>query len=269
MRRSTFISAGVELSVCETGEGPLFVFQHGLCGDAAQPAQVFPDDAGWCCLTMEARGHGGSEAGPVDKLAISTFCQDLSNIIAARGTPKVVVGGISMGAAIALRLAVTRPELVSGLVLARPAWLTDRGPENMKPNAFVGQLIRNHQPDAAREAFESSGTAAQLAAEAPDNLASLWGFFDRKPLATTAELLSKISADGPGVTEAEVARLSVPTLVIGHGRDLIHPIGYAQQLAGWIPGSKFVKITAKADDAEAYRRDFRSALKTFLEELSQ
>lgn len=74
-----------------------FVFQHGLCGDADQVIQVFPEDTGFRCLTVECRGHGQSETGPLDDLSIPTFTDDVAGYIRHLGRP--VVGGISMGAA--------------------------------------------------------------------------------------------------------------------------------------------------------------------------
>ncbi|MBY5406446.1 alpha/beta fold hydrolase [Rhizobium leguminosarum] len=268
MTRPSAEISNVALSVVETGSGRPFVFQHGLCGDAAQPAQVFPGHIGWRSLTMEARGHGASEAGPAHELSIATFTKDLAGVIKSRDLSRPVVGGISMGAAIALRLAVRHPDLVGALVLARPAWLTNRGPENMQPNAFVGLLLRDHSADDAKAAFEMSDTFRQLEIDGPDNLLSLKGFFARKPQTTTSELLMRISADGPGVSENEVRRILVPTLVIGHERDVVHPIAYARRLAKWISGARLIEITPKADDAEAYRNDFRQALTSFLEEIS-
>lgn len=243
------------------------VFQHGLCGDAAQPADVFPPDSGLRCITLECRGHGGSEAGPPEDFSIATFAADLASLIEARALPPVVLGGISMGAAIALRLAVLRPDLVCALVLARPAWTYEAAPVNMQPNAVVGELLRRFPPDEARARFEASELARQLEAEAPDNLASLRGFFSRQPISITRELLCRISADGPGVSSNEVGSIPVPALIIGHARDLVHPLSIAEALAALIPQAKLVEITAKADNLERYRDDFRGTLATFLKGL--
>ena len=54
------------------------------------------------------------------------------------------------------------------------------------------------------KAFEASETARLLAEIAPDNLASLRGFFSREPQAITAALLQAIAADGPGVSEEDL-----------------------------------------------------------------
>ncbi len=258
---------GLGLALHEGGNGRPMVFQHGLCGDAAQPFQVFPDDAGYRCLTLECRGHGQSEAGPFEKFSIATFANDIAAMIEAQQLDRPIVGGISMGAAIALRLAITRPDLVGGLVLARPAWLTEEAPANMAPNALVGELLKSHAPTEARTSFEATPLVAQLALEAPDNLASLRGFFAREPLSTTAELLTRISADGPGVNKADLSDIKIPVLVIGHDKDYVHPLELAKELARLIPNAVFVEITPKAIDPIRYRDDFRAALASFLKGL--
>jgi pimeloyl-ACP methyl ester carboxylesterase len=261
---STFVTSdGVRLAL-RVGEGRPMVFQHGLCGDAGQPAQVFPDDTGFGCVTLECRGHGASEVGPVAAFSLARFAEDLAAMMDARGLSRVVVGGISMGAALALRLAVVRPDLVGALVLARPAWGVAAGPVNMQPNAVVGQLLAEHAPAEAWARFEASALARQLAAEAPDNLASLRGFFARRPIEVTSALLTRFSGDGPGVAAADLAALQVPTLVIGHAQDHVHPLSLARDLAGLIPRARLVQITPKAADPVAYRDDFRAALAAFL-----
>jgi pimeloyl-ACP methyl ester carboxylesterase len=246
----------VALHLDLAGEGPDFVFQHGLCGDRNQTAQVCP--AGVRRLTLECRGHGLSQAGSVERLSVAQFTEDLAAMIGAHaGRP--VVGGISMGAAMALRLAVTRPDLVGGLVLARPAWGVDSAPPNMAPNALVGEMIAKGQGQAE---FEATETAHRLADEAPDNLTSLRGFFDRQPLAVTSALLTRISADGPGVTAQDLAALRMPVLVIGHGRDHVHPWALAETLAAMIPGAELVRIPPKSDPT--HRAEFTRALGAFL-----
>ena len=249
----------------EEGEGPLVFFQHGLCGDAAQPASVFPQGARLAVL--ECRGHGESPAGPLEALSIATFTDDLAAAIEQSSAQPCVVGGISMGAAIAMRLAVTRPDLVSGLVIARPAWTTTAAPENMRPNLMVGEILL--EPPSADElpAFLASDMGRMLTAEAPDNLASLTGFFRREPRAVTAALLTRISRDGPGISEAQLAALGIPTLVIGHGEDVVHPIADSRHLASLIPTARFLEIPPKARGKSPYEEAFRAGLAKFLQEM--
>ncbi len=252
------------LNLVESGEGAPFVFQHGLCGDAFQTGEVFPTDVPFRRMTLECRGHGLSEPGDAKAFSIATFSGDVAEMIEAKSLAPVVIGGISMGAAIALRLAVTRLDLVSALVLARPAWLVDDAPDNMRPYAEVGDLLARFPPEEARARFDRTETSALLEREAPDNLTSLRGFFERAPQPITASLLSRIACDGPGVTLDQVARLSVPTLVIGTGRDLLHPFDHAERLATLIPGAELVAITAKGVSRSQHVIEFRAALRKFL-----
>jgi pimeloyl-ACP methyl ester carboxylesterase len=256
-----------DLHVSDGGSGYPVVFQHGLVGDGGQVAVNFPDDPAFRRLTVECRAQGRSTPGSVRPFSIAMFADDVLAACDARGIDRFVVGGISMGAAIALRLAARHPERVSALVLARPAWLFDPAPDNMRPYGEVAARMRTLSREAARDAFARSETAETLGRDAPDNLASLLGFFDRPDLAVTADLLGAIAADGPGVTEAEAAALSVPTLVIGHGVDHAHPLGHAQRLAATIPGARLVEIAPKATDKPRHVAAFRSALEDFLRRL--
>lgn len=259
---------GVKLAVVDRGTGVPMVFQHGLCGDAAQPADVFPFDLPARCLTMECRGHGASEAGDTSRFSIATFADDVAAWIETLGLGPVAIGGISMGAAISLRLASTRPDLVRALVLARPAWIAEASPANMVPNAVVGDLLSRFSPEEARKRFDALDLARDLQERGPDNLASLRGFFSRQPQAVTSALLTRISADGPGVSREEVAALAVPTLVIGTAVDAVHPISHAEALAALIPGARLVRITPKALDKQRYTQDFSATLAQFISEIA-
>ncbi|WP_413990311.1 alpha/beta fold hydrolase [Labrys okinawensis] len=263
---SFFDRNGLRLAVFTHGSGTPMVFQHGLCGDAGQTADVFPFDLPARCLTLECRGHGASEAGDTTRFSIATFADDIAAWVESLHLGPVVLGGISMGAAISLRLAVTRPELVRALVLARPAWIAEAAPPNMEANAVVGDLLAGYSPEEARAKFDASEIARDLEERAPDNLASLRGFFTRRPQAVTSALLTRISADGPGVSREQIASLKLPTLVVGTDVDAIHPIGHAEALAAMIPGARFLRITPKALDKARYTQDFRTALAQFLSE---
>ena len=53
-----FVRDGLALGYEDVGSGPPTLFQHGLGGDAAQAAEVFP--AYRRRITLECRGQGGS-----------------------------------------------------------------------------------------------------------------------------------------------------------------------------------------------------------------
>jgi sugar/nucleoside kinase (ribokinase family)/pimeloyl-ACP methyl ester carboxylesterase len=253
---------GLRLAVHDAGGAGLpVVFQHGLCGDVRQVAEAFPPDPAFRRASLDCRGHGASDAG--EDFSIATFAGAVAALAETLPGP-VVLGGISMGAAIALRLAVLRPDLVRALILVRPAWDVQAAPPNMAPNAEAGARL---DPEAARAVFAAGDTARRLAVEAPDNLASLMGFFDRPPREITARLRSAISADGPGVTAAEVAGLRLPVLVCGTPGDAVHPLALARGLADRIPQSSFVVLPPKGRDRPAHIAALHAAIRRFLKEL--
>ena len=226
--------------------------------------RYFPDGDGFRRLTLECRAQGRSSAGKLGDLSIATFAEDVLAFADRCGIDRFVVGGISMGAAIALRIAVRHPERVSGLVLGRPAWLWHDAPANMRPFAEVALHLRNPDAQRAIADFEASATAQRLARDAPDNLASLRNFFAAKDRATLAALLAAISRDGPGVSEAELRSIAIPTLVIGNRIDAVHPLEFAKTLATAIAGAQLLEITPKATDRARYVAEFRAALSAFL-----
>ena len=248
----------------ERGHGPAVVLQHGLCADARQPADLFPTDSGFRHAALDCRGHGNSAPGPLDLLTIATFADDVAAMIAGLTVPVAAVGGVSMGAAIALRLAVVRPDLVPALILLRPAWITEHAPANMLPNAVVGGMIAAGFGVAD---FDRTALAQTLAATAPDNLASLRGFFDRNPVPITAALLRQISADGPGVTETDLAALTIPVLIVACMDDVVHPVSHAQRLETLVPGSRLVMVPSKGQSVAGHRAGVQTAIAAFLKGL--
>jgi pimeloyl-ACP methyl ester carboxylesterase len=253
-----------DLAVHEDGAGEAVLFQHGLGGNEAQVAQAFPETKGWRRITTECRGHGSSTLGTCRPYSITMFAADVIAAADERGVDRFVAGGISMGAAIALHLAKTHPQRVKGLILVRPAWLFAAAPDNMAPIREIAALLKSHLLPHARALFAASATAERLGREAPDNLASLLGYFDRPGATAFADVLGDIASDGTGVSAADAARLSLPTLVLGNRQDVIHPLTIAQTLAQTIPDADFQELPAKAADADAHFAAARTAIAHFL-----
>lgn len=240
------------------GTGAPVQFQHGLGGDHLQTFESFPNLPGWQLRTLECRAHGHSP--PDGPFSIAHFAADVAQVT----PPDAVIGGISMGAAISLRLAALDLVRPRALILVRPAWATEAAPPNMAPIAEVAALIA---ADQTWDDFTTSPTHARLLREAPDNLASLRGFFTRHSLDTTARLLTSIAADGPGIAPAQVASITCPTLVCGSAEDHIHPFPMADHLARLIPGARLVELPPKGRDKAAHLAALHGVIAAFLKDL--
>lgn len=254
---------GATLRVTDTGKGLAVVFQHGLGGGEAQAAQTFP--SGFRRVTLECRGHGDSGLGERRPFSFEMFADDVLAAADRAGLDRFFAGGVSMGAGIALRLACRHPRRVAGLILVRPAWMFSAAPQNMQPIAEVAELILEHAADEGRKIFARSETAVRLYREAPDNLASLLGYFDRSDARTFAQVLANIAADEPGVAERDAAALDIPALVIGNEIDAVHPLSTAYALAAAIPDATFAEITPKARDSAKHFGELHEQISSFLQ----
>lgn len=263
-RPTTLLRDDAALRVSDTSDRLPIVFQHGLGGGEAQVAQALPADAGFRRITLECRGHGASELGSSRPFSLSMFADDVLAAADQAGLDRLVAGGISMGAAIAMRLACRHPDRVAGLLLVRPAWIFDSAPGNLQPIAEVADLILSHGPDKAMAIFARSETAARLQREAPDNLTSLFGYFDRPNAAAFAQVLADIAADGPGISKSDAAALGIPTLVVGNAMDAVHPLAAAHTLAAAIPGATFAEISPKALDSVRHFAELQAEITSFL-----
>jgi pimeloyl-ACP methyl ester carboxylesterase len=264
---ATLLRDGATLQVTDIGEGLSVVFQHGLGGGEAQIAQTFP--GGFRRVTLECRGHGASGLGERRPFSFEMFADDVLAAADQAGLNRFIAGGVSMGAAIALRLACRHPRRVAGLILVRPAWTFSPAPQNMQPISEVAGLILEHGADKGRRLFAQSDTATRLYREAPDNLASLLGYFDRPDARTFAQVLANIASDGPGVSERDAAALDIPTLVIGNATDAVHPLSMAYMLAAAIPNAIFADVTSKAADSQRHFSELHTQISTFLQSQSK
>ncbi|MBB3454786.1 pimeloyl-ACP methyl ester carboxylesterase [Rhizobium sp. BK313] len=259
-----FMRGDARLAVFDSGQGLPVLFQHGLGGDEAQVAQTFPTLGAARRITVECRGHGASSLGDARPFSLGMFAEDALAVATDRGFDRFVAGGISMGAALALHLAQRHPDRVAALVLVRPAWTFTAAPDNLEPIRTVAALLRSHSIGEARERFAGSEIGMRICANAPDNFASLLGYFDRPNAVAFASVLADIAADGPGVTQAAAAALTVPTLVIGNEKDAIHPLACARTFADTIANASFVEVTPKASDKERHFAEVQDAIATFL-----
>jgi len=108
----------------------------------------------------------------------------------------VVVGGISMGAGVALHSALRYPAHVKALILSRPAWLDVPGPANLKifrpvPVAATTGAGRRQAIALGRPEF------VRIQAVSRDNAASILRQLERPNLEATIATLASLPADAP------------------------------------------------------------------------
>lgn len=256
---------GIRFHYRDVGEGLPFFFQHGLGADLEQPFSLCRPPRGVRLIAFDARAHGKTTpVGAEANISITSFADDLGALMDHLGISKGVVGGVSMGAAIALNFTLRHPHRALGLVESRPAWLDSPNPWNVTMFSLVTDLIRRYGRIEGRQRFQETPEYVETLAKWPDIANSLAGQFDNPVVDETAFKFERIIRDAPCSDRLEWKRIRVPTLILANRFDPIHPFEYGLEMQRLIPGSEFREITAKAVSQEQHNADVQNALNEFL-----
>lgn len=115
---------GLRLHYTRTGgDKPPIILAHGFSDDGLCWTPVAQElEADYDVIMVDARGHGRSD-GPEEGQGFAEHAGDLAGVMAALRLQRPAVLGHSMGAATALVLAATYPELPGAILLEDPpAW---------------------------------------------------------------------------------------------------------------------------------------------------
>ncbi len=261
-----FYHEGIKFNFIDNGKGVPFIFQHGLGGSLEQPQGLFTPPKGIRFLSFDFRGHGDTSIGLEKELCFKTFADDLVAFMNHLQIKKAIVGGISMGAAVALNFAIRYPERILGCVFSRPAWLDHpMSQDNLDLFRNVANLISEHGPELGREIFSKSQGYARLNQESCAVAQSFLNYFDYKDAKTTAAKFVSMPADSPCSSKEEWNRIKVPVLIMANGSDPIHPLEYGRIMAEYVPQAEFYEITAKSVDSQKHISDLQKHLDEFLQ----
>jgi pimeloyl-ACP methyl ester carboxylesterase len=113
MAKTSFMAGAI--AGWESGTGPPLLFLHGGPGVNEYSGLFAPEAEGWRFITFQQRGVTPSTTdGPY---TVEQNVADAVAVLDARGVDRAVVVGHSWGAHLALHLAVSHPDRVSGLLL--------------------------------------------------------------------------------------------------------------------------------------------------------
>jgi pimeloyl-ACP methyl ester carboxylesterase len=266
------------INYVQAGHGVPFVFQHGIGGDVRQPRKVFSPPPDVRLLSFDARAQGSTVwSGDAAELSFTTFGDDLIGLLNHLGIARAVVGGISMGAAVALNAATRYPERIAGLVLARPAWLA-RPMARRTIGLFdlVSHLLReldfsiatDEGLDWAWRKLERNQVFAALARRYSDAAWSLRNQLTAQRALDGVARLERLPRDRPIADLRRLAVLQVPTIVLAHHQDPIHPFAYGQRLAKAIPGARLVEVTSRSANRQQHAAEMQHLIAAFLHELT-
>ncbi len=235
---SSVLVDGRRLVYDEYGVGDqVVVLLHGLLMRRSmhEPLAVELARQGYRVICLDMLGHGDSDR-PADKrlYSMELYGRHVVGVLDALDVGSAVVGGTSLGANIALEVAVQAPGRVRGLVLDMPVledsqtfWAMIVGPTIAlfsvgQPLLHAAGLLARRVP---RGNFLRDIVLDWLRPDPRPSLSVLLGLvYGRK--APTAE---------------DRRRISAPALVIAHRRDYSHAISDAYDLVTELPDARLVR----------------------------
>ncbi len=221
-------NASPELRWLERGEGEAVVLLHGLMGEMDHWAPVLEILKGVCRATAPSLPifDGALSEASLDELA-----RHVVRVLDALRIERAVVGGNSLGGHVALTMALTRPERVSGVILTGSSGLFERGFARNVPHAPTAEYVRMKM----EEIFYDPGIVTDAWVEAVRRVVTT--------RATALRVLQFARAAKRDSLEPRLPQVRVPTLLVWGKEDRITPMEVAERFHALIPHSELVYVT--------------------------
>jgi pimeloyl-ACP methyl ester carboxylesterase len=234
---------------------------HGLGGDHHDAVDLLGPalPEGSAVIAPDARAHGASTlVGDADDFRLESLAAEIAADLPHE--PLSIVG-ISMGAAIALRLALRGDVEVQRLVLVRPAFTDEPLPPNLALFPVIGDLLQTFGPEHGERLFRETDLYEELRAITPIGAQAALDQFSRPDAAARAIRLVEVPRNRAWSSTAELARLAVPTSVVAAPRDPVHPVDVAELWARSLPGASLSLVPARDENMAGYVAGTRAAVR--------
>jgi pimeloyl-ACP methyl ester carboxylesterase len=239
-RIGQFFVDGDRLEYTEYGHGNHWVVLiHGqlMPRRMHQPLARALAGEGLHVVTVDLLGHGRSDR-PDDPMlySMTAFGEQVVALLDHLGADQAVIGGTSLGANVSLEVATLAPERVRGLIAEMP--VLDNALE-------AGLVVFGPMMLCARYLPFTIRLLRGATRPIPRGLVPFWAgivldTLDQRPAPMAATLHGIVFGRIAPPSRAR-RTIDVPTLVVGHPSDPIHPAADAAMLAEEVPGAVFVR----------------------------
>lgn len=227
-------------------------------------------------VALDVRGHGTDDRiQPLKDFALEALAEDvMARTLAAQQQTghdgdAVTVIGVSMGAAIALRLALrgqiaASPMPIDRAVFVRPAFTDEPLPENLRAFPVIGELLADRGPVEGEREFVTTQLFAETLAESRLAAHGLLEQFRGPRAAERSARLLEIPRNAAFGPSDDLGGLDVPTAIVWAERDPVHPVSVAELWMDELGGAASIPLPARDDDVAAYVEATRSGVARWL-----
>ena len=248
--RHTITTLQGPVSCIDVGSGPVALFVHGLGTNALlwrHVIQAFADDRR--CVAIDLPLHGRTPAAAGQDFSLSALAEVVEGVCETAGLRSVDLVAHDTGGAVAQVFAARHSRRLRSLCLTNCETHDNVPPEAFKPTADLaasgalaaGAAALLADPEAARALVFGSGYEDVTHLD----LELLRSFLD--PVLGTPErarqferFILSLRPDDLLAAEPQLARLTVPTLIVWATQDVFFDLSWAYWLKSLIPGASEV-----------------------------
>ena len=251
------------------GTGPNLLFMHGLSADRHQAERYVDPLRGYRVITVDMPGHGNSplsDRRPLPaQVGFHTYARIAGDLLRSLGVATSFVGGISMGAGVAISLAIDSPELVSGLLLIRPAWVNAPAQPHLGLLADIGDWTAHGGTAMAEQQLVADHRFAEMNSGTPMCASGLVETLYRPHVTAAPMVLPVMVDDQPYESQSDLGTCTMPALVVSCEHDPLHPRWVADHLEASMPNSVAHVVPPRYLEPDRHERAVASVIQSFLD----
>ena len=216
---------------------PLILIPYLAVDNACYAFQVADYAKHFTCISLDLRGTGETD-NPDGHYSIELLADDVAALMQGLGIQNAHISGLSLGAAVGMWLAAKYPERVKSLSL-HSGWT--------KSDPFLRTVVHSWQimadalqsvPEMVIQSIFPWCFTPDLYASKEDYIKSLADFVRSRPAQPLPEFIHQSNAVIAHDVEAQLTRITAPTLITFGSRDLLTSARFADRLKEGIRGSE-------------------------------
>lgn len=231
----------------EAGAGDALILLHGVGGHAeAYSRNIRRLSAHFRVIAIDLLWHGYSSKPPVPDRMIESYGDQVLDLLDSMEIERASIEGESLGGWIALGLALNHPDRLNKIILNTTAGVSfEEGAVREDREGGVNALrarsiaaITNPNKETVRKRLEWLMASPDRVTDEPVDVRYAI-YTNPEAQKSLTDVFSKSFGRGNNYTEPDLARITVPTLVLWTDKNPGHGLDAGERIAQAIPGAEF------------------------------